>query len=176
MRIRRALIASAVLVGLGVTGQAWAQASNDNNARRGVQTAIDDDSDNSDNSNHGRARASDYGSAAANNSSTATSSFSNSFNSSKAIAETRLDGYVTDIRIRDIGNVANNWGDADGGHGGAGGSGGSVSNDAGAFNMSSNMTNVGQSAAGIMTVAQNSGFASLIQQGVTVQANLTVGP
>ena len=38
------------------------------------------------------------------------------------------------------------------------------------------MTNVGQSAAGIMTVAQNSGFASLIQQGVTVQANLSVGP
>ena len=41
--------------------------------------------------------------------------------------------------------------------------------------MSNNMTSVGQSAAGIMVAAQNSGFASLIQQGITVQANLTVG-
>ena len=31
-------------------------------------------------------------------------------------------------------------------------------------------------AAGIMVMAQNSGAAALIQQGVTVQANLTVGP
>jgi hypothetical protein len=51
-----------------------------------------------------------------------------------------------------------------------------VTNDAGAFNMSNNMTSVGQSAAGIMVAAQNSGMASLIQQGITVQANLTVGP
>ena len=48
--------------------------------------------------------------------------------------------------------------------------------DAGAFDMSNNMTSVGQSAAGIMVAAQNSGMASLIQQGITVQANLTVGP
>ena len=31
-------------------------------------------------------------------------------------------------------------------------------------------------ASGINTVIQNSGMASLIQQGITVQANLTVGP
>jgi hypothetical protein len=37
------------------------------------------------------------------------------------------------------------------------------------------MTNVGQSAAGIMTVSQNNGFSSLIQQSVNVQANLAVG-
>ena len=47
--------------------------------------------------------------------------------------------------------------------------------DAGSFDMSNTMSNVGQAAAGIMVVAQNSGFASLIQQGVTVQANLNVG-
>ena len=51
-----------------------------------------------------------------------------------------------------------------------------VAVDAGAFDMSNNMTSVGQSAAGIMVAAQNSGMASLIQQGITVQANLTVGP
>ena len=67
-------------------------------------------------------------------------------------------------------------GDGIGASGGSGGNGGSVANDAGAFDMSNNMTSVGQSAAGIMVAAQNSGFASLIQQGVTVQANLTVGP
>ncbi|RZA30875.1 MAG: hypothetical protein EOP92_34105, partial [Lysobacteraceae bacterium] len=66
-------------------------------------------------------------------------------------------------------------GDGNGASGGSGGNGGSVVNDAGAFDMSNNMTSVGQSAAGIMVAAQNSGAASLIQQGITVQANLTVG-
>ncbi len=37
------------------------------------------------------------------------------------------------------------------------------------------MSNVGQSAAGIMVTAQNSGIASLVQQSVNVQANLSVG-
>ncbi|RJG22246.1 signal peptide protein [Massilia cavernae] len=37
------------------------------------------------------------------------------------------------------------------------------------------MSNVGQSAAAIMVVSQNSGFSSLVQQSVNVQANLTVG-
>ena len=69
-----------------------------------------------------------------------------------------------------------NGGVGNGATGGAGGSGGSVANDAGTFDMSNNMTSVGQSAAGIMVAAQNSGMGSLIQQGITVQANLTVGP
>ncbi|OYZ81890.1 MAG: signal peptide protein [Polaromonas sp. 39-63-203] len=37
------------------------------------------------------------------------------------------------------------------------------------------MTSVGQSAAGIMVASQNSGIASLVQQGINVQANLAVG-
>ena len=37
------------------------------------------------------------------------------------------------------------------------------------------VTSVGQSAAGVMIANQNSGFASLIQQSVNVQANLSVG-
>ncbi len=47
--------------------------------------------------------------------------------------------------------------------------------DAGTFNMSNAMTSVGQSAAGVMVASQNSGFASLIQQSINVQANLNVG-
>jgi hypothetical protein len=42
--------------------------------------------------------------------------------------------------------------------------------------MSNAMTNVGQSAAGVMVVSQNNGFSSLIQQSVNVQSNLAVGP
>jgi hypothetical protein len=37
------------------------------------------------------------------------------------------------------------------------------------------MSNVGQSAAGIMVVSQNSGISALVQQSVNVQANLAVG-
>ena len=60
-------------------------------------------------------------------------------------------------------------------HGGMGGAGGSNTADAGSFDMSNAMNGTAVSAAGITTMAQNSGAASLIQQGVTVQANLTVG-
>ena len=38
--------------------------------------------------------------------------------------------------------------------------------------MSNMMTNVGQSAAGIMLANQNSGMSSLVQQSVNVQANM----
>lgn len=76
----------------------------------------------------------------------------------------------------DVGNTSST---ASGGTGGSGGgavagAGGSNNVSAGTFNMSSNMANVGQSAAGIMVVSQNSGFASLAQQSVNVQSNLSV--
>ena len=58
---------------------------------------------------------------------------------------------------------------------GTGGAGGTVMVDAGTLNMSNAMTSVGQSAAGVMVASQNSGFASLIQQSINVQANLNVG-
>jgi hypothetical protein len=38
------------------------------------------------------------------------------------------------------------------------------------------MSGTAQSAAGILTISQNSGIAALVQQSVNVQANLTVGP
>ena len=50
-----------------------------------------------------------------------------------------------------------------------------MANDAGSFDMSNAMNGTANAAAGIMVVAQNSGASSLIQQGVTVQANLNVG-
>jgi hypothetical protein len=61
------------------------------------------------------------------------------------------------------------------GYGGVGGAGGSVSVSAGTFNLSNTMSSVGQSAAGIMVAAQNSGLSSLVQQSVNVQSNLTLG-
>jgi hypothetical protein len=60
--------------------------------------------------------------------------------------------------------------------GGNGGNGGAAWANAGAFDMSNEMAGSANAAAGIMVMAQNSGAASLIQQGVTVQANLSVGP
>jgi hypothetical protein len=59
--------------------------------------------------------------------------------------------------------------------GGAGGAGGTLTVTTGAFDMSNAMTSIGQSAAGIMVMAQNSGLAALVQQSVNVQANLAVG-
>ncbi|MBN3767949.1 hypothetical protein G3O01_44600, partial [Burkholderia sp. Ac-20365] len=62
-----------------------------------------------------------------------------------------------------------------GGAGAAGGAGGAIGVGTGDFNMANTMTSVAQSAAGILVANQNSGMASLVQQAVTVQANLTVG-
>lgn len=61
------------------------------------------------------------------------------------------------------------------GTGGAGGNGGTLNLSAGAFNMSNAMNSIGQSAAGIMVMAQNSGMAAMVQQSVNVQANLALG-
>lgn len=63
-----------------------------------------------------------------------------------------------------------------GGDGGDGGDGGATWADGGSFDMSNTMSGSANAAAGIMVMAQNSGATSLIQQGVTVQANLSVGP
>ena len=61
------------------------------------------------------------------------------------------------------------------GSGGTAGAGGTNSVDAGTFNLSNSMSSVGQSAAGIMVAAQNSGLSSLVQQSVNVQSSLTLG-
>ena len=68
-----------------------------------------------------------------------------------------------------------NGGVGNGATGGTGGNGGTITVDAGTFDLSANMTGTAQSAAGVMVVTNNSGFGSLVQQGVTVQANLNLG-
>ncbi|CAB3750168.1 hypothetical protein LMG29739_00967 [Paraburkholderia solisilvae] len=62
-----------------------------------------------------------------------------------------------------------------GGAGGAGGAGGTNTVNAGTFDMSNTMTAAAQSAAGISVMNQTTAAASLAQQAITVQANLTVG-
>jgi hypothetical protein len=57
-----------------------------------------------------------------------------------------------------------------------GGSGGTNTINAGSWAMSNTMSGTAQSAAGILTIAQTTGVANLVQQSVNVQANLSVGP
>ena len=61
------------------------------------------------------------------------------------------------------------------GNGGVGGnSGDSLGGNAGTFDASNSINGSLSNGAGIITVSQNSGMNSLTQQGITVQANLTV--
>ncbi len=61
------------------------------------------------------------------------------------------------------------------GNGGIGGNGGdALGGNAGTFNASNSIDGSLSNSAGIVTISQNSGMNSLTQQGITVQANLTV--
>ena len=97
MRIRKTLIASAALLALGLTGQAWAQQTIGDgnggddilvNANVPIDASNSSSGDNRD--NDGRARADGLGTAAANNGGTATSSVFDAFNTSNAVATTVL--------------------------------------------------------------------------------------
>ena len=70
---------------------------------------------------------------------------------------------------------AGTGGDGNGAAGGTGGNGGTITVDAGTFDISAHMDATAQSAAGVLVVSNNSGFGSLVQQAVTVQANVNVG-
>ncbi|MEN3295998.1 MAG: hypothetical protein V7642_5251 [Burkholderiales bacterium] len=140
--------------------------------------------------------ANELSAAAARDSATATA-LTNAFNTSTATATTALTATVTGNALGTIGNIAANSGNADGaiggaggasgtvagdtsgtaqgGPGGNGGNGGSLHADAGKLNMSNTMSSVGQSAAGVMSIAQISGPSSLVQQSNNIQANLNVG-
>ncbi|KFX26376.1 signal peptide protein, partial [Ralstonia solanacearum] len=149
--MKKTLLATAIAMGLGVSGAAWADIGNTasgagdktqtntstitntttttdtNTSSRTSTRSTDNSNQNNDQSqgsnrdNSGWAHAEGYGTAAANNGGTAVSTFSNSFNSSKAIAISRLDGTVSNLSISGIGNVATNTGTANGGSGGRGG-------------------------------------------------------
>ncbi|TWG80226.1 hypothetical protein L602_005300000010, partial [Cupriavidus gilardii J11] len=145
--MNKTLLASAVTLLLGAAGQALAQPSNtsgdvdsidgasiqvaynDASTRTLTSTRNDNDQDNdtitkTNSENRGRAWVADgYGNAAANNGGTATASFSNAFNTTRAVATTRLSGTVSGLTVSHIGNVARQNGNAAGGVGGRGGNG-----------------------------------------------------
>jgi hypothetical protein len=70
---------------------------------------------------------------------------------------------------------AGTGGAGNGATGGNGGNGGTITVNAGTFDASATMSGTAQSAAGVLNVANSSGMGSLVQQAVTVQANLNVG-
>src|SRR5262245_48060682 len=80
--------------------------SNNSNQKNNTSTGNDRD-------NKGRAGVDGYG-AAANNNSTATATFTNSFNHEKSVAVSKLSGTVSHIKVYGIGNTATNRGDANG--------------------------------------------------------------
>ncbi len=122
MRIRKSMIATAVLLAMGVSGQAWSQNQNEHGPGDNNATNSEDYSGNNRN-NDGLALAAGLGNAAANNNSSATTNVTNSFNTNKAIARTELVGVVSGNAVYGIGNAAGTIGDASGGDGGNGGHG-----------------------------------------------------
>lgn len=126
MRNRKSMIAAAVLLAIGFTGQAWSQDQNERGFGDNNSTRSDDHSgDNRDNTS--AALSAGLGNASASNNSTATANWSNSFNSSTVVATTALSGVVTGNAVFGLGNVAVNVGDASGGDGGSGGDAGAIS-------------------------------------------------
>lgn len=210
--MKKTLLASAIILAFGFAGQAMAGEdhgrNHNNNSDPGTATVGRDGT------------AADNGAWAQTNTNTAV----DSFNPTKVMAMSVLNGSVSGVGVSGIGNSAQNEGMAiaktssnggkggsssartdsdadagagharyahasahahsgnagsgaggDGGNGGGGTAGASNVADAGSFNMSNNMSSAAQSAAGIAVIAQNSGAASLVQQNVTLQANVTAG-
>jgi hypothetical protein len=93
-------------------------------------------------------------------------------NSDTATGGTATSG---DARARSGLNAAATLGGDGNSASGAGGEGGYIRVSAGRFDMSNTMNGTAQSASGILVASQNSGAASLVQQSVNVQANLSLG-
>src|SRR5579864_2962978 len=117
--MRRTLMASAVALALGFSGYAMANPCSDN------EKSCDQKSTTGANS---------LTSSATSGQTTTTGSNANevasyatvtqdSFNSSKVVALSKLEGSVTYVGVSGIGNVAKNWGSAAGGSGGKAGNG-----------------------------------------------------
>lgn len=151
--MKKTLLATAVALAFGLTGHVMAQqssmhsgSSNGHSGGEGtvVPAGADDggvvasqgarveqdsrnDSRNQSgqNNSEGDAKAYDPGSAAANNGGWATSTMTNAFNTSKAVAMSKLHGSVSHNLILGVGNSASTHGSADGGkaYGGDGGKG-----------------------------------------------------
>ncbi len=128
--MNKTLLAVAVALAYSVT-PAWAD-DRDRGGRSDPSLEITVDLENvandqsHDNGERNAKNLGGQGNAAANNGSNATTNFTNSFNTNKAIAKTELSGTISGNRVSDIGNVVKNYGDANGGkgYGGFGGFGG----------------------------------------------------
>jgi len=151
--MKKTLLATAVAMAFGLTGHVMAQQpsmhSGSSNGQSGGQGTVvpagaddggvvasqgarveqDSRNDSRDqsgqNNSEGDAKAYDPGSAAANNGGWATSTMTNAFNTSKAVAMSKLHGSVSHNLILGVGNSASTHGSADGGkaYGGDGGKG-----------------------------------------------------
>ena len=90
--MKKTLLASAVALTLGVTGHALAQTATDDAVAVNVNVTDNDTTTTTKTNSENRGRAWDegLGTTAANNGSTSTANFSNAFNTSRAVAMTRL--------------------------------------------------------------------------------------
>src|SRR5690606_21368241 len=122
MRIHKSMLAVAVVFGIGLSAQAWAQDHDQSERGPGDNNAsnTEDNSSGDNRGNEGIAAGIGLSNASANNSSSASTSIASSFNTNTAVAETNLLGAVTGNSVLVLGNIALNGGSADGGDGGAG--------------------------------------------------------
>ena len=130
--MNKTLLAVAIALAYSVT-PAWAELHKERGGGQSdpsltvdatVDNVANDNSDNSNNShdNGDRNAASlGLGSTAASSGATASSTFDNAFNTSKAIAKIDLNGTVSNNMVHGIGNVVGNMGSANGAAGGKGG-------------------------------------------------------
>ena len=104
------------------TNKTYSLDKSDNSTTTKTKSVSNANNNGDNRNNRGKAFASDYG-AAANNNSTASTSVSDAWNSSSAVAMSKLEGSVSKIGVHGLGNSAWNVGSANGGNGGKGGGG-----------------------------------------------------
>ncbi|NKE40104.1 hypothetical protein FVP45_06910, partial [Mycobacterium tuberculosis] len=117
---RKTLLASAALLALGCSGYAMANPCSSNASSTCSQKA--DDGSNTLSNSVSSSQTSTTGSNA-NEVSPGASVYQDSYNSTKIVAISKLDGYVSNVQVWGIGNNATNSGSAAGGSGGKGGNG-----------------------------------------------------
>ncbi|WP_143286610.1 hypothetical protein, partial [Burkholderia ubonensis] len=116
--MRKTLLASAALLALGCSGYAMANPCSSDTSSTCSQRA--DDGSNTLTNTVGSTQTSSTGSNA-NEVSPGASVYQDSYNTTKVVALSKLDGYVSNVQVSGIGNQAANSGSAAGGSGGRGG-------------------------------------------------------
>src|ERR1700761_963305 len=115
--MRKTLIATAICLAIGFALPAMADdtqtgSSGASAQRKSIAVQYSDSSTYTDSSMHSWADSSSH-----------TNSTSGSFNTTNAVANSELNGTVSGVTTYGNGNVAQNWGNANGGKGGSGGDG-----------------------------------------------------